>query len=48
MSWFRIQSALLQADDSNLLVEFQMMNASRTHLKALMWTRYVAGQPRYR
>jgi YbgC/YbaW family acyl-CoA thioester hydrolase len=36
-----IQSALLQADASNLLVEFQMMNAARTHLKALMWTRYV-------
>lgn len=36
-----IQSALLQADASNLLVEFQMMNEAKTHLKAHMWTRYV-------
>ncbi len=36
-----IQSSLLQADDSNLLVEFLMMNEARTQLKAHMWTRYV-------
>lgn len=36
-----IQSALLQAEASGLLVEFQMMNEARSQLKAHMWTRYV-------
>lgn len=36
-----IQSSLLQADESNLLVEFLMMNEAKTQLKAHMWTRYV-------
>lgn len=36
-----IQSALLKAEPGSLLVEMLMMNESETHLKSLMWTKFI-------
>lgn len=36
-----ISSALVQVDTGSLLVEMQMLDKARTHLKALMWTRFI-------
>lgn len=36
-----IQSALLKAEPNSLLVEMQMMDEHQTHLKSLMWTRFI-------
>jgi len=36
-----IRSALIQVDNGSLLVEMQMLDKAHTHLKALMWTRFI-------
>lgn len=36
-----ILSSLLKAEDDSLLVEMQMINDKNTHLKSLLWTRFV-------
>lgn len=35
-----IQTALIQADTDQLLVEMIMMNENQTHIKSVMWTRF--------
>ena len=37
----RIRSTLLALDKERVWLELAMMNAERTHLKALLWTRWV-------
>jgi YbgC/YbaW family acyl-CoA thioester hydrolase len=36
-----IKSALIKAESGSLLVEMQMMDEDHTHLKALMWTKFI-------
>ncbi|MFM6926497.1 MAG: acyl-CoA thioesterase [Ferruginibacter sp.] len=36
-----IKSALLKAEPGSLLVEMQMMDEQETHLKSLMWTKFI-------
>lgn len=36
-----IQTSLIQYSESDLMVEGIVMDAAKTHLKALLWTRYV-------
>jgi len=36
-----VRSQLLNVEDSNLLVEITMTDAEETHLKAILWTKFV-------
>jgi len=36
-----IKSALIHADDGALLVEMLMMDEKQTHIKSLMWTKFI-------
>lgn len=36
-----IKSTLIRAETGSLLVEMQMMDEKQTHLKALMWTKFI-------
>src|SRR5687768_15170653 len=36
-----VQSALLEVSEKEMTVEFFMMDEQRSHMKSLVWTRYV-------